>query len=112
MVSGVSDTLNSRLDICDGGGVGARDGSGGALQVVGRSRPVPGEELVEAGVWPEIDEAGENVGEIPIRIDAGELAGLDQRSDDGPVFCAVIVAGKERILACERLRAHGAFDDV
>jgi hypothetical protein len=24
-----------------------------------------------------------------VRIDAVELAGLDQRSDDGPVFCAI-----------------------
>jgi hypothetical protein len=53
--------------------------------------PVPGEELVEAGVWPEIDEAGENVCKVRVRIDGVELAGLDQRSCDGPAFRAVVV---------------------
>src|SRR5277367_615793 len=39
-------------------------------------------------------------------------AGLDQRSCDGPVFRAVVVAGEECVLARESLWAHGAFDDV
>jgi hypothetical protein len=43
------------------------------LQVISRGGPVPGEELVEEGVWPEIDETGENVGKVPVRIDAAEL---------------------------------------
>jgi hypothetical protein len=51
-------------------------GSGSALQVIARSGPFPGEEVVEAGIWPEIDETAENVGKVPIRIDVGELAGL------------------------------------
>jgi hypothetical protein len=68
--------------------------------------------FVETGVGPEIDETGENVGKVPVRIDAAELAGLDQRSDDGPAFRAVVVAGEERVLSRESLRAHRAFDDV
>jgi hypothetical protein len=60
------------------------------LQVISRSGPVPGEEFVEAGVWPEIDETEENVGKVAVGIDAGELAGLDQRSHDGPVLRAVV----------------------
>jgi hypothetical protein len=63
--------------------------------VISRGGPVPGEELVEAGVWPEIDGTGENVCKVPVGIDAVELAGLDQRSHDGPVFGAIIVAGEE-----------------
>jgi hypothetical protein len=51
-------------------------GSGGALQVIACGGPVPGEEFVEAGVWPEIDKAAKNVGKVRIRIDAVELAGL------------------------------------
>ena len=60
------------------------------MQVISRGGPVPGEEFVEAGIWPEIDETAENVGKVPIRIDVGELAGLDQRSNDGPVLRAVV----------------------
>ena len=86
----------------------ARAGSGSALQVIACGGPVPGEELVEAGVWPEIDEAGENVGKVGVRIDAVELAGLDQRSHDGPTFCTVVVAGEECVFARESLGTHGA----
>jgi hypothetical protein len=49
--------------------------------VISRGDPVPGQELVEAGVWPEIDETEENVGKVPVRIDAAELDGVD-----GPRF--------------------------
>jgi hypothetical protein len=55
-------------------------GSGGALQVIARRAPFPGEEFVEAGIWPEIDETAENVGKVPIWIDAAELAGLEVRN--------------------------------
>ncbi len=61
--------------------------------MVARGGPVAGEEFVEAGVWPEIDEAGENVGQVRVRIDGVELAGFGQRSNDGPVFRAVVRAG-------------------
>src|ERR1043166_5635333 len=74
--------------------------------------PIPGQELVETGVWPEIDEAGENVGEIHVWVDAVELGRLNQGSGDGPVFRAVVVTGEECVLARESLRAHRAFDDV
>jgi hypothetical protein len=69
--------------------------------VIARSGTFPGEEVVEAGIWPEIDETAENVGKVAIRIDAAELAGLDQRSNDGPVLRAVVVAGEECVLARE-----------
>ena len=47
-------------------------------------RPGPWHELVEARGRPEVDELGEHVGEVGLRIDAAELASLDQRSDAGP----------------------------
>jgi hypothetical protein len=46
-----------------------------------------------------VDDLGERVGEIDVRIDAVELAGFDQRGDDSPVFSAAVGAGEERILA-------------
>ena len=48
-----------------------------------------------------VDDAGERVGEIGVRIDAVELAGFDQRGDDSPIFPAAIRAGEESVLAIE-----------
>ena len=59
-----------------------------------------------------VDDAGDDVGEVGLRIDAVELAGLDQRGDDGPVLAAAVGAGEEGILAVQRERPDGAFDDV
>ena len=74
--------------------------------------PGPGQKLVEAIVRPEIDETGKNVGDVGLAVDAIQFASLDQRGEHGPVLRTVVVAGEERILARERLRPHGAFDDV
>src|ERR1700748_725942 len=54
----------------------------------------------------------ENIGKVKVPVYAAELGGLDQRSHDGPVLRAVIVAGEECVLARKNLRAHRAFDDV
>ena len=48
--------------------------------------PGPGHEFVQTGGWPEIDQLGEDVGQIGLRLDAAELAGLNQRSDAGPIL--------------------------
>jgi hypothetical protein len=48
-----------------------------------------------------VDDAREYVGEISLRVDAAELARLDQRGDDSPIFSATIRAGKESVLAIE-----------
>jgi hypothetical protein len=50
--------------------------------------PAPRHELVDAALRPSLDEAGEEVGEMPLRIDAVELGRLDQRGDGG-VFEAI-----------------------
>ena len=63
--------------------------------------PGPRHELVEARGRPEIDQPGENVSQIHLRVDAAELAGLDQRGDAGPVLRALIMPGKECILSVE-----------
>jgi transposase-like protein len=63
--------------------------------------PGPRHELVETRGRPEIDQLGEDVGQIGLRVDAGELAGLDERCDAGPILRALIMPGEERILAIE-----------
>jgi transposase-like protein len=55
--------------------------------------PGPGHQFVQTGGRPEIDQLGEDVGQIGLRFDAAELAGLDQRSDAGPILRALIRAG-------------------
>jgi transposase len=52
-----------------------RSSSGGpACRVLGGPRPR--HELVQTGGWPEIDQLGEDVGEIGLRFDAAELTSL------------------------------------
>jgi len=62
-------------------------------------------------VWP-LAIPREDVYEIGLRIDAVQLAGLDQRGEDGPVLTATIRPGEERILAIEGNRQNGALDGI
>ena len=48
--------------------------------------PVPGKKFVDPAVWPEVDQARQNTGEIGLRIDAVEPAGLNEARHDAPVF--------------------------
>ena len=59
-----------------------------------------------------VDDPVEDVSEVGLRFDAVELASLDKRGDDGPVFSAAVGAGEERVLAIERNGTDGALDDV
>src|SRR5215472_18956172 len=74
--------------------------------------PGPRHELVETRSRPEIDQPGENIGQISLRVDATEFAGLDERGDAGPILRTLIMPGEERILAIENNRADASFDDV
>lgn len=58
------------------------------------------------------DDPGDHVSEVGVRLDAVELACLDQRSDRCPMLGAPVGAGEERILAVQRNGADGALDDV
>jgi hypothetical protein len=64
----------------------------------------PRHKFVEARSGPEIDEPVEDVGDIGLRLDIVELASFNQRSDAGPVFCALVMTGEERVLAIENNR--------
>lgn len=59
-----------------------------------------------------LDHQGDDGGHVGLGIDAVELAGLDQRGDDGPVTCAAVRAGEQRVLSRECERADGALDGV
>jgi len=72
----------------------------------------PGQEIVDPPVRVAVDDPGDDVGEIGEWLDAVELAGLDQRGNDGPMLSTAVGAGEQRIFAVERDRADRAFDDV
>jgi hypothetical protein len=55
---------------------------------------------------PEIDEFGEHVGEVSLWIDAVQFAGLDERSNAGPILRPRIVAREQRIFSIENNWAH------
>jgi hypothetical protein len=52
-----------------------------------------------------VDDPGDDVGQIDLRIDAIEFAGLDQRGDDCPMLAATIGSGEQSVLAVQRNRA-------
>lgn len=57
-------------------------------------------------------ELGQRPGQPGVRVDAGDLAVLDQRSDDRPVVTALVGAGKQRILAIEGQRPNRPLDGI
>src|SRR5258706_849808 len=59
-----------------------------------------------------VDEPGDDIGQVVLRLDTDEVAGLDQRSDDGPVLTATVGAGKESILSVQCDRPNGALHHV
>lgn len=58
------------------------------------------------------DDAGDDIDEVGLRIGVVELAGFDERGDDGQMLGAAVLSGKECILAIERDRLDGALDHV
>ena len=59
-----------------------------------------------------VDDLGENVSHVCLRIDAAELAGLDERGDDRPVLGAAIGTSEESVFSIERNGADRALDDI
>ena len=58
------------------------------------------------------DNDAERVGEPGVRIDAAQLAGFDQRGDDGPVLGASVMTGEERILPVQRNRTDCPLNGI
>lgn len=59
-----------------------------------------------------LDDAGDDVGEVAERLDAVELAGLNERGDHRPMLGAAVGAGEQGVLARQGERPDGALDDV
>ena len=59
-----------------------------------------------------VDDLGDHVGEIGVRVDAVEFAGLDQRCDDRPMLAAAIRPGEQRILSVQRDGSNAALHHI
>jgi hypothetical protein len=64
----------------------------------------PGQEFVDLAVRMAVDDPGEHISKIAERLDVVELAGFNERRDDGPVLGTAVRAGEECVLAVERDR--------
>lgn len=58
------------------------------------------------------DDSLQRGGQPGVGVYGVQLAGFDQRGDDGPILRARIVAGEEGVLSVEGDRTDGAFDGV
>ena len=71
-----------------------------------------GQELVDSRCGVAVGETDECRGQPGVRIDAGELAVLDERGDHRPVVAAFVGAGEQGVLAVEGERTDGALNGV
>ena len=74
--------------------------------------PGPGHQIVETRGGPEIDQFGEHVGEIGLRIDAVQFAGLDERRDASPVLRSLVMTCEECIFAIEHNGPDAPLDNI
>ena len=70
------------------------------------------QQIVDLAVRVTVDDLCDDVGEVDVRFDAREFAGLDQRGDDGPMLAAAVRASEECVFSVQSDRPDRAFDDV
>jgi hypothetical protein len=59
-----------------------------------------------------VDDFGDHVGEVGLRLDGIEFAAFDQRCDDGPMLGSAIGPREERIFPVQCNRPDAALDDI
>src|ERR1700760_2674846 len=72
----------------------------------------PGRQLVELCHGPLLGDLGEDIGQIALWLDAVQLAGFDERSDETPSSCSLVMACEQSILAVQSDGANGSLDGV
>lgn len=60
---------------------------------------VPGQQLVDVGLFVSAGNGCQDSGQIAMGLDPVEFTGLDQRRDGGPVLGSRIVTREERVLS-------------
>jgi hypothetical protein len=59
---------------------------------------LPRHEFVDAGLWTAVDDTREQFGQVCVRVDAVELASLNQRGLACPCLCPFIAAGERCVV--------------
>ena len=75
-------------------------------------RKVPRKQFVDVALLVACNDGAECCGQPGVGIDAVELAGFDQRGDDGPVLGTGIMTGKERVLPVQCDGTDGPLDSI
>jgi hypothetical protein len=73
---------------------------------------IPRHESVDAGARMPCCDGLQHSLEIGVRLNAVELAGLDERRDAGPGSATFVMAREQRVFGVEGDRANGALDNV
>lgn len=73
--------------------------------------PIPGWQFVEA-VDLVLADPGEPIGEVGLRVQAGEFGAFDQGHGISDIVATRVGPGKQVILATDADRAHGAFGGI
>ena len=62
---------------------------------------IPRQQFVDLGLFVPAYNGFQDGGQVAVRLDPVEFAGFDQGRDDGPVLCASVVPGEERVFAVQ-----------
>jgi hypothetical protein len=81
------------------------------LDMIGRL-PAPRQQFVETVDGMSVDHPLQHVAQVGIRFDVIQLAGRDERRDDGPSMAAAVAAGEQVVLTAERDKTDRAFDRI
>ena len=102
--SGLLKLLNGTMPAATrpSGSSAAQDISASSRQAPGVfGGPGPGHEFIQTRSRPKIDQLGENVGQVGLRLDAAELAGLCQNPDLLAALADALVFGRLVFAAVE-----------
>ena len=72
----------------------------------------PRHELSQSVGWVAVGEGDEGSGEPVVRVDAGQLAVLDEGGDHRPIVAAFVRPGKECVLPVQSDRSDRSLDGV
>jgi hypothetical protein len=72
----------------------------------------PRHQFLDTRCRPQVDELGEHIGHPGQRIDAIQLAGLNERRSDCPVLCTHVMAGEECVFSSQSNWPDRALDGI
>ena len=73
---------------------------------------VPWQQLIDVLLFVSVDDGCEDAGQVAVRFDLVQFAGLDQRREHGSVLCASVVAREECVFTLQRDGPDHAFHGI